>query len=84
MQFIERLRKSFTELYEEDGDGNSVGSSFGQRWGRYNQIVTVAGGFNVGIDKATDIPVREALTYLSFVTAEAKYQQMKAQLRRKH
>ena len=83
LQFVDGLRDSFTELYGESGDDSAVSSTFQQRWGRYNQIVTVAKGFNVGIDKATRIPVRQALTYLSFVTAEAKYQQMRANLRRK-
>jgi hypothetical protein len=87
LQFSEKIRSLYDGLYTTtvtDERGGSLREGFGQKWGSYQAIYTLAEGDITRFNKVTKINVHQALMYLEFVKerAEVENKIMKQSLRK--
>lgn len=67
MQFVERIIGEFPTLFNiGNAGGDGFGGSFGEKWGWYQSIYTVAGGSVFEFERATELDLYTFLTFLSF------------------
>ncbi len=73
--FFLSFREKITELYgglfsegiEEGGSSTSAQANFGQKWGWYQSIFTIAKEDAARIDEATRLPIHTCLMYLEYI-----------------
>jgi hypothetical protein len=71
--FIERIREIYPEVFA-GGSSHPAEIEFGMKWGWYPSILAVAQGNPLNFDKASVMPLHEALYYLSYQADSARLQ----------